>query len=519
MEAVDKRSPRNVVSWLQKSTTDLMPAALEKALRSATLQEALLNQLEKQILSRLRNSADPRRPPQVQKDQEDMALALIRSLRRALERHQISHPALKGLLRNLLTQAILRDNKKLKAVEQDFAQRHEGQEPPLLLVISPTKSCNLRCTGCYASAASGSGGGLLEWEDFDRLLSEAEILWGVHFFTLSGGEPLLYHSEGKGLLDMTSRHSDSFFLMFTNGTLIDERVAERLAEAGNLIPAISVEGFQERTDERRGPGTFRQVLAAITHLRNAGVPFGISLTATRNNAEELLSEKFIDFFFEEQQAVFGWIFQYMPIGKGYDPHLVVSPEQRLWMWRRTWKVIRERKIMLADFWNCGTVSNGCIAAGRSGGGGYLYIDWNGKVMPCVFVPYSAGNVREVYARGGTLDDIYDAPYFRAIRQWQREYALGKDKPEECGNWLTPCSFRDHYETGRRLIEIHQPEPEDETAARSLADAEYSQAMSAYDLELSRIFDPIWEREYLAPCKERDVSSPKRKNVFQLMCSV
>jgi len=142
------------------------------------------------------------------------------------------------------------------------------------------------------------------------------------------------------------------------------------------------------------------------------------------------------------------------------------------------------------------VSSGCIAAGRSGGGGYLYIDWNGKVMPCVFVPYSAGNLREIYARGGTLDDIYDAPYFRAIREWQREYALGKEKPEECGNWLVPCSLRDHYDMGRDLIEDYHPEPEDEAAARCLKDDAYYDKMIGYDKELNKLFHPIWEQEYL-----------------------
>lgn len=515
MEAVDKGPRRGVARWLQKSAADLLPVLVEKALRSDTLQGILLNQLEKQMLLRLRTSADPRRPLQVLRDQEDMALALIRSLRRALEREQISRPALRGLLRNLLSQAILRDDENLKAVEKSFAQRHEGQEPPLFLVISPTRTCNLRCLGCYASAASGSGQGMLEWEVFDRVLSEAEALWGVRFFTLSGGEPLLYHSKEKGLLDMTAQHSDSFFLMFTNGTLIDQRIAERLAEAGNLIPALSVEGFEALTDQRRGAGTFRRVLGAMAHLRRAGVPFGVSLTATRSNAEELLSEEFIDFFFEKQQAVFGWIFQYMPIGSGYDPHLVVSPQQRLWMWRRTWQIVREQQIMLADFWNCGTVSNGCIAAGRSGGGGYLYIDWNGKVMPCVFVPYSAGNLREIYARGGTLDDIYDAPYFQAIRQWQKEYALGKEKPEECGDWLMPCSLRDHYETGRKLIEIHRPEPEDEAAARCLKDDAYYDKMIGYDKKLDRLFNPIWEREYLrtgGPSRSTGKEGGDRKSV-------
>jgi hypothetical protein len=41
-------------------------------------------------------------------------------------------------------------------------------------------------------------------------------------------------------------------------------------------------------------------------------------------------------------------------------------------------------------------------------------------MPCVFVPYSPINIIEVYKRGGTLEEIYDVPYFQAIRQWQAE---------------------------------------------------------------------------------------------------
>jgi MoaA/NifB/PqqE/SkfB family radical SAM enzyme len=513
---IDSKAGQNVFFLrLKKNGLRMASSLVERGLLNDTLRDPVMDHLEKQVLARLKSGFDPRRPERVYRDQEDMVLALLGSARRALERGQISRPALHGLLRTLLAQVAFRQDGTLKAAEEQFAKRHEGQAPPLFLVISPTQTCNLRCRGCYAS--SGSEGPKLEWEVFDRLLLEAERKWGIRFITLSGGEPLTYRSGGKGLLDMVGRHSESFFLMFTNGTLIDQQTAEAMAEAGNLIPAISVEGFRTRTDRRRGEGTFSAVLRGMSFLRRAGVPFGISLTATRWNAEEILSDEFLNLFFEEQQAVFGWIFQYMPIGRGYDPELMVTPQQRLWMWRRTWQIIRERQIMLADFWNCGTVSNGCIAAGRSGGGGYLYIDWNGKVMPCVFVPYSAGNLREVYARGGTLDDVYDAPYFRAVRQWQREYALSKEKPGECGNWLTPCSLRDHYETGRRLIEIHRPEPEDEAAALALRDGGYSHSMLAYDHELYKLFDPIWEREYLAPYKERDLSSPGRKDSIRPAC--
>jgi hypothetical protein len=165
------------------------------------------------------------------------------------------------------------------------------------------------------------------------------------------------------------------------------------------------------------------------------------------------------------------------------------------MWRRTWQIIRERDIMLADFWNCGTVSEGCIAAGRDAG--YLYVDWNGKVMPCVFVPYSPANILEIYRSGGTLNDVYDLPYFRAIRDWQCDYGLGKACPEEHGNWLLPCSLRDHYGMGRGLIDRYGPEPEDQAAAEALQDGQYYEGMMAYDEALYSLFNPLWRQEYLS----------------------
>jgi MoaA/NifB/PqqE/SkfB family radical SAM enzyme len=179
----------------------------------------------------------------------------------------------------------------------------------------------------------------LDWSTFDRIITEAKTLWGVRFLVISGGEPLAYQSEGKGLLDAAEKHPDVLFMFYTNGTLIDEKTAQRMAALGNVTPAISVEGWRDRTDERRGSGVFDQILAAMEQLRKAGVFFGISLTATRHNAEEILSEEFIDYFFEQQGAFYGWIFQYMPIGRSYTLDLMPTPEQRLWMWKRSWEIV------------------------------------------------------------------------------------------------------------------------------------------------------------------------------------
>jgi len=291
------------------------------------------------------------------------------------------------------------------------------------------------------------------------------------------------------------KHADLLYLMFTNGTLIDKATAARLARLGNLTPAISVEGLRGRTDEWRGAGTFDRVLQAMAHLREAGVPFGISVTVTRANHQEVLSDEFLDFFFAQQGAFYGFLFHYMPIGRHASLEDMMTPEQRIAFWRRTWEVVAEKRIFLMDFWNFGTMVQGCISAGREGG--YVYIDWNGKVMPCVFAPYAVADIQDVYVQGGTLNDVWRAPFFQAIRQWQRDYGYGRPEPSREGNWLRPCPIRDHYGTFRELLGRYRPEPEDEAVGEALADGEYCANLVAYGQHLGEISQEIWEKEYLA----------------------
>lgn len=412
----------------------------------------------------------------------------------------LSPNVLRRLLENFVDGIMLGGNRP--AIDRFFEQNRTY--PPGFLTIGPGKTCNLHCTGCYASAGPASE--KLGWATFDRIITEASTLWGVRFLVITGGEPLAYRSDGKGILDAVEKHPDIFFLMYTNGTLINDAVAERMAALGNLTPAFSVEGWRERTDERRGVGVFDKVVAAMRRLRRAGVPFGISLTATRHNAEEILSDEFIDFFFEEQGALYGWIFHYMPIGRSFTLDLMPTPEQRIWMWKRVWEIIHQRHIFLADFWNHATLSDGCIAGGRARGSGYLYIDWNGAVAPCVFVPYSPVNIKEVYARGGTLNDIWNNPFFADIRTWQEGYRKGE------GNWLAPCITRDHHRDLRHLIARHEPEPSDEEARKALLDPDYARGMEEYDIAYQVLSDPLWQKCYLQPNGRgngREKSLPER----------
>jgi MoaA/NifB/PqqE/SkfB family radical SAM enzyme len=429
------------------------------------------------------------RPSGVRRDAQTIVRALVHTIDDRLAQGYISS----SVVRNALSSLLLVPPERREA-SQRFRREHGGQYPPGFLVLSPTKLCNLHCKGCYAS--SGKDEAKLDWDVFDRTITEAKNLWGAGFMVISGGEPLTYRSQGHHLLDAMEKHQDVFFLMFTNGTLIDKRMAAHMGELSNITPAISVEGLEASTDARRGDGVFKRVLRAMGNLREVGVPFGVSITATRENCEEILSDEFLHLFLDEQAATYGWIFQYMPIGRSFTLDLLPTPQQRAWMWRRTWDVIQKKDYFLIDFWNSGSCSDGCVSAGR--GGGYLYIDWNGQVMPCVFIPYSPVNIYDVYREGKTLNDLLDEPFFEAIRDWQRTYGLDAKRPEEHGNWLMPCPIRDHHAEFRRILNTTEPDPEDEAALHAMIDADYRDGLIAYDEAVAKALDPIWEEEYIRP---------------------
>lgn len=429
-------------------------------------------------------------PGRVIEDQKLILNLILDTIERALDEGRISDQFSQRIIRNVIKNVVFNSD-KAKAWDA-FRERYDGQEPPGFLVISPGKACNLHCKGCYAS--SGNDREKLDWDVFDQIVTQAKRDWGAWFFTISGGEPMAYRSQGKTLLDIFAKHDDCMFLMYTNGTLIDEEVAERMAAVGNVTPAISVEGMRASTDNRRGEGVHARILAAMANLRASGVPFGISLTATRFNCEEILSDEVIDFYKEEQGALYAWLFQYMPIGRGFTLDLLVTPKQRAWMWERTWDIVKSKGFFIADFWNFGTISGGCISAGKAGG--YMYIDWNGKVMPCVFFPYSPVNVNDAFAQGKTLNDIWAEPFFAAIREWQAQYA-NVGHPEAAGNWIKPCPIRDHHAEARQIINMHEPDPEDAAAADALSDPDYYDGLTEYDRKLGQTLDPIWAKHYLS----------------------
>ena len=458
---------------------------LVKIANNRVVQGVVAREVQKYLLNKLKASrSDSTYLPSVQDDRVAMGIAIAESLRRALRGKHLSDAYLRGMLQVLIKTLFI---DRGSPEQQKQFQEAFGKLAPSFLLLAPCKACNLRCTGCYSD--SDDTRSALEWSLVDHILEEAKSLWGERFFVISGGEPFVYRSEGKGIMELFEKHQDCFFMVYTNGTLIDDRVSRRLSQSGNALLFLSVEGFRERTDARRGAGTFDRVLGAMDRLNRDRVPFGISLTATRDNVEEILSEEFIDFMIDKG-AMLAFIFHYMPIGRSYTLDLMPTPEQRAWMWKRSWEIVREKQLFLPDFWNHGTCVDGCIAAGGHGQGGYFYIDWNGAVTPCVFMPYSPVNIRDVYARGKTLNDVWQEPFFQAVRQWQYDYI------NDGRSMLAPCPNRDHHDELERLLIECEPEPTDTNAAETLIDPEYTRGLVAYSRRLEAITGSIWEKHYL-----------------------
>jgi len=416
--------------------------------------------------------------------------AILSSADRLLGNPKSVAPSYLKKVADIMVKSILLEGGDVQK-QQEFKALH-GRRPPGLLTVSPTKACNLKCIGCYANS-SGLAHEKLSWDVFDHVLDDARNIFGNRFVVISGGEPFAYKDQGKDLLDMVAKHDDMFFMAYTNSLLIEDKTAARMAELGNFSPAISVEGWREKTDERRGAGVFDGIMASMARLRKYGVPFGISLTATTKNCEELFSDEFIDYLFLEQGALYGWVFHYMPIGRSFTLDLMPTPQQRLWMWQRTWEIIEKKKYFLVDFWNHGTLVDGCISAGRSSGGGYLYINWDGKVMPCVFVPYSPVNVNDLYKQGKTLADAWEEPFFENIRNWQADYLKGNGHR---GNLLAPCFIRDHHDVMRKIVAETEPDPENEPAREALMDKEYEKGLIEYGRAYQQLSEKVWEEKYL-----------------------
>ena len=272
---------------------------------------------------------------------------------------------------------------------------------PWTMLMDPTSACNLHCTGCWAAEYGHKLN--LSYEKLSDIISQGKEL-GTYFYMFTGGEPLV---RKKDILRLAEEHHDCEFHCFTNGTLIDEEFCEAVQKLGNISFSLSLEGFEEVNDGRRGEGIFDKVLAAMDLMKKHGLLFGTSICYTRANLETVTSDEFLDLLIEHG-CRYSWYFHYMPVGNEFV--------------------------------------GGCIAGGRN----YCHINANGDVEPCVFIHYSGANINEV-----SLIEALQQPLFQAYRDGQ---PFNRNHLRPCPMLENPELLRDMVEkTGAKSTDLQSPE--------------------------------------------------------------
>ena len=313
---------------------------------------------------------------------------------------------------------------------------------PWAILLDPTSACNLHCTGCWAAEYGHKLN--LSYDEIDSIITQGKEM-GVYFYIYTGGEPLVRKED---LIKICRKHNDCVFLSFTNGTLIDEAFADQMLEVGNFVPAISIEGFEEATDGRRGHGTYQKVIHAMEILKNKRLAFGLSCCYTSQNIHSIASDEFMDHMVD-WGAKFVWYFHYMPVGNDAAPELLPTPEQREYMYHQIRHIRATKPIFAMDFQNDGEFVGGCIAGGRR----YFHINANGDMDPCVFIHYSDSNIREK-----TLLEGLQSPIFMAYHDGQ---PFNHNHLRPCPMLENPDLLRKMVkETGARSTDLQSPETVD-----------------------------------------------------------
>lgn len=312
-----------------------------------------------------------------------------------------------------------------------------GVKVPPIIIFSVTHQCNLQCAGCYAQAFMGGAGATecvpapsvdgvggagavgrpVELSDakLAGIVAEAAEL-GVSFFVIAGGEPLMREE----LLAVAERFPRVIFLVFTNGLLLSEEMVERIARLKNVVPLLSLEGTAAQTDERRGQGTYDQLITVMGRLRKRGSFFGCSLTLTRRNCSTILADDYVG----ELHAAgcrFYLLADYTPVEPGPEDW-VLTAEQHDQVKAQVHSLRRRCKaIFVAVPWDEQEVG-GCLSAGR----GFVHINASGEVEPCPFAPYSDADLNQV-----SLIEALRSPFLARLRA---DPELSRYEGGGCGLW-------------------------------------------------------------------------------------
>lgn len=303
-------------------------------------------------------------------------------------------------------------SKKATRIRETFEAK--GQHIPPFLISSITSSCNLFCKGCYARANKSCSEDVnknemtsIQWED---IFKQAKKL-GVAFILLAGGEPLMR----RDIIEKACNTKEIIFPIFTNGTLVNEEYIKLFDTNRNLVPVLSIEGDQSKTNNRRGEGTYELLINIMDSLKANGILYGASITVTTENIFNITNKSFIAELHNRGCKVVFFV-EFVPVDDSTKA-LAPTDKERVYLEKEQSHLRKSYEDMIfISFPGDEKHSGGCLAAGR----GFFHINTHGGVEPCPFSPFSDTNLKDC-----SLLDALQSPLFKKLSE--SEMLLGEHK--------------------------------------------------------------------------------------------
>ena len=341
-----------------------------------------------------------------------------------------------------------------------------------LIFWETTAGCNLECVHCRRLDVSKElmRDDLTTEQSFQLIDNIASV--GKPILVLSGGEPLFRpdifdiakYGVKKGLT----------LALATNGTSVDEAIAQKIVDSGIQRVSISFDGATSKTHDefRKLPGSFDMALRGLKHLQKLGMSVQINSTIAKHNVHEIkqLYKNAVELGVHALH-----IFMLVPVGCGvkiaddqmlppeqyeevlnwfYDVSLEKKIETKATCAPHYFRIMRQRakedgiKITPKTH-GMAAMTKGCLA-----GSSICFVSHKGEVFPCGYLPVEAGHILKQ-----SFKDVWDnSEVFKNLRD--PDLLLGKCGICEYKKVCEGCRARAYFEKGNYLEEepycIYEP---------------------------------------------------------------
>ncbi|MGE4555028.1 MAG: PqqD family peptide modification chaperone [Candidatus Paceibacterota bacterium] len=173
-------------------------------------------------------------------------------------------------------------NEPEKGLFDNLREKAIVQKIPIIAHFDLTYNCNLNCIHCYIVNNHHPILKIDEVKDVLEQLAKA----GVLYLTISGGEVLTRDDFFE--IAQHARKLHFALRILTNGTLIDEVNAEKIASLNPEMVAISIYSTNPQVHDRitRIPGSFKKSISAAKMLRKKDVRLKISTVIMKQNIDD-----------------------------------------------------------------------------------------------------------------------------------------------------------------------------------------------------------------------------------------